>query len=60
MRPLAGPPRLTPYLWNRRQTDAEPGAMVHSRGSRLFIPGAELRNVADALHDIADEQEADQ
>lgn len=59
MSPLAGPPRVTPYLWNPRQADAEPGVMVQSRGGRAFIPGGELRRIADELHGIADEQEVD-
>lgn len=60
MSPLAGPARVAPYLWNRRQADAEPGVMVHSRGGRVFLPGDELRAVADELHDAADALEADQ
>lgn len=59
MSPLAGPARVTPYLWNRHQADAEPGVMVQSRGGRVFIPGGELRRIADELHDIADLQGVD-
>ncbi|MGP5087176.1 hypothetical protein [Brachybacterium tyrofermentans] len=59
MRPLAGPARVTPYLWNRHQDDAEHGVMLQGRGGRAFIPGGELRRIADELHGIADEQEVD-
>lgn len=59
MRPLAGPVRVTPYLWSRHQADAEPGVMLQGRGGRVFIPGDELRSLADELHDVADLQGAD-
>jgi len=59
VRPLAGPVRVTPYLWNRHQADAEPGVMLQGRGGRVFFPGEELRSLADVLHDVADLQGVD-
>ncbi|WP_010534673.1 hypothetical protein [Brachybacterium squillarum] len=51
-------PRVTPYWWNRLQVDAEPGALITTRGRSLFIPADQLRAIADGLHDIADDLEA--
>ena len=43
----------------RRMGDAvSPGAMVVTSRARVFVHYAQLRQVADALHDICDEFEA--
>lgn len=48
--------RVKPHAW-RDGEDLIPGASVRRSKANLFIPFAQLREVADQLHDIADEYE---
>lgn len=50
-------PKIRPYLWDRGKHTEVPGAMVYSGGSRAFVPVQDLRRIADALHDRADQLE---
>lgn len=42
------------YTWDRGKPAAVPGAMIHNRGKRVFVPLTELYTVADALVDVAE------
>lgn len=49
---------VEPYLWHRPDGTAEQCIAVKSvAGRRVIIPARQLRQIADALHDRADENE---
>lgn len=53
-------PRVRRWIWDRGHATEVPGVMIQSVGGAVFIADRHLRAVADALHDRADEREADQ
>lgn len=52
------PAYVTPYTWNRHDPHPEPGVWIIGRPDRTFVALEDLRRIADALHDVADEWEA--
>lgn len=46
------------YTWDRGKPSPITGVMLYSGSTRAFIPGRDLRRIADALHDHADQLEA--
>lgn len=52
-------PRVRRWIWDRGRSTETPGVMIQSVGGAVFIADVHLRSVADALHDRADESEAD-
>lgn len=50
-------PKIRPYIWDRGKPTATTGAIILAGGSRAFIPDRDLRRIADALHDRADQLE---
>lgn len=45
---------VKPFIWDRGKPSAVPGVMLYSGSTRAFIPGKDLRRIADALHDFSD------
>lgn len=54
-------PKVRPYVWDRGRAREVEGVAVRSGTAVAFIPDRDLRRIADALHDRADqlEQEAE-
>lgn len=52
--------KARPYTWNRGGPEELPGVMLHGGGYSVFIPGNRLRDIADSLHDAADQIENEQ
>lgn len=46
-----------PYTWDRGKPTAHPGVLLRHTTSVVFIPAAQLRQIADLLHDTADHLE---
>lgn len=52
------PVRVLPYIWHRDDgTDELTISLTGSFSKRIIIPARQLREIADALHDRADESE---
>ena len=49
--------KTKPYAWDRGKSATVPGVMLYSGTARAFIPGKDLRRIADRLHDHADHLE---
>lgn len=48
-------PKVLQYVWDRGREHEIPGAMVIAQGKFAFVPARDLRRIADALHDRADQ-----
>lgn len=47
---------ITRYRWRNKAGESREGALIATRhGKTFFITRAELRDVCDRLHDLADE-----
>ena len=47
--------RFHPWSWRPRGTDQRiPGMLIENRKELIHIPAHQLRELADAAHDIAD------
>lgn len=53
-------PKVRPWRWDLGKPTEQHGAQIRTGNATVFIPGPNLRTVADRLHDLADTLEAGQ